>query len=122
MQRYVLTCLALRMDWGTGRGFASARQLGADADANERTVRRATSWARGDGYLVQVKRGHYISAERTAATVWQLTQPDTGVLLEKPTGQNGQANRTAQQANRTPEPDYQESVSHLDLSPSSDLI
>ena len=130
-QCHVLTMLALRMNWATGRGFASMHQLSADSGANERTVRRATSWARGDGYLVQVRRGHYISAERKAATVWQLTQPsypqaesqpDSGDLLEKPTGQNGQANRTAEQANRTAGPDYQESVVHQDLSPSSELI
>ena len=65
-QCHVLTMLALRMDWHTGRGFASMQQLSADSAANERTVRRATSWARGDGYLVQVKRGHYISAGRKA--------------------------------------------------------
>lgn len=127
-QCHVLTMLALRMDWTTGRGFASMQQLSADSGANERTIRRATSWARGDGYLVQVKRGHYISPERKAATVWQLSQPgypqtesqpDTGVLLAEPTGQNGKANRTEQRANRTLGPDYQESVVLQESYPSS---
>lgn len=95
LQRYVLACLALRMDWKTGCGYASARQLGADADASEPTVHRATRWARDNGLAVQTRRGHRVTSERTIASEWRLTQPLTGDLLEKPTNQNGHANRSA---------------------------
>ena len=48
-QCHVLTMLALRMDWTTGRGFASIHQLGADSDASRATVGRSTKWARDTG-------------------------------------------------------------------------
>jgi hypothetical protein len=73
-QRLVLHCLALRMNWQTGRGFASVAQLGADADAAKNTVLRATKWARRTDLLVQTRRGHRIDAERKVASEWQLTQ------------------------------------------------
>jgi hypothetical protein len=92
-QCHVLTMLALRVDWTTGCGFASGRQLGEDADASERTVRRATTWGRDTGFVVRTRRGHRVSAELVIASEWRLTQPATGDLLEKPTGQNGKANR-----------------------------
>jgi hypothetical protein len=131
MQRHVLTMLALRMNWATGRGYASTRQLDGDADVEERTVRRATKWARDTGFLIRARRGHYISKETAIASEWCLTlpgypqaesQPDTGDLLGKPTGLNGEANRTAGEANRTAAHHHQESVFLQDLSPSSDLI
>lgn len=93
-QCHVLTMLALRMDWITGCGFASVRQLGQDADASERTVRRGLDWARDTGYLLRTRRGHRVTSERTVASEWRLTQPVTGDLLEKPTGQNGRPNRS----------------------------
>ena len=117
-QRLVLISLALRMDWSTSQGFASADQLARDADCEERTVRRATTWARTAGLIERTRRGHRISAERVIASEWRLTrppsQPDTGDLLGKsqpdtddrlgksqpdnrpdPTGQWGPPNRTA---------------------------
>src|ERR1039457_213570 len=57
MQRYVLTVLALRLDWKTGAGFASTAQLAADADVTPPTVKRATSWARKAELLLQTRRG-----------------------------------------------------------------
>jgi hypothetical protein len=98
--------LALRMDWGTGRGFASARQIGEDADVSEPTVRRATRWGRDNELLLQTRRGHRISNELVIASEWQLTmpvdlrivdnssQPLTGDRLGKPTDQNGRPNRS----------------------------
>jgi hypothetical protein len=80
LQRHVLTMLALRMDYKTGRGFASVAQLGADADAGKSTVVRATGWARREALLIRTRKGHRIDAERKAASEWQLTQgvtPDT---------------------------------------------
>lgn len=75
MQRHVLTMLAVRLDWATGAGFAGIRDLQADADASKSTVMRATSWARDQGLLLRTRRGHYISAQTTIATQWQLTKP-----------------------------------------------
>lgn len=113
LQCHVLTCLALRLDWATGRGFASTLTLIKDASAEERTVRRATRWGRDTGFVVRIRRGHRIDAERTAASIWQLTmpgypqaesQPATGGLLgtqpangADPTGQSAQPNRPAAQ-------------------------
>lgn len=109
-QRHVLNMLALRLDWSTGCGFASTGQLASDADVDERTVRRATSWARDTDMLVQTRRGHRITADRVIASEWSLTLPvdndtqqDTGDLLDKsqpdrapePTGQSTRPNRTA---------------------------
>jgi hypothetical protein len=118
-QCHVLTMLALRMNWATGRGFASMQQLSADSGASEATVKRSTKWGRDSGHLVQVRRGHYISAERKAATVWQLTQPGypqaesqplTGELLGEPRAQNGRAKGSMEGAKGSAETHYQESV------------
>ncbi len=106
LQRLVLYCLALRMDWETGCGFASTETLAADASAEERTVRRATRWGRQADLLLQTRRGHYISPETSVASEWQLTgpgypqdrtQPATGGRLADPTGQNGRPNRPVAQ-------------------------
>jgi DNA-binding transcriptional regulator YhcF (GntR family) len=73
MQCLVLDRLALRMDWQTGRGFASARQLAGDASVSEHTVKRATKWGRAHELLVLTRRGHYVNAERGAvASEWRL--------------------------------------------------
>lgn len=95
LQRHVLHSLALRLDWQTGCGFASGAQLAADADCEQRTVKRATSWARGAQLLVQTRRGHYVSAECKVSSEWRLclpaeqTQGDSGDLLAgKPRGQS----------------------------------
>ena len=68
----VLTMLALRLDWTSGEGFASTRQLAADARASKSTVLRATDWARQAGLLKEVKRGHRLGDGRTRATEWAL--------------------------------------------------
>jgi hypothetical protein len=89
LQRLALTCLALRMDWTTGRGYASTGQLAADTDAEERTVRRATGWARDTGLLLRTRRGHRLGNGRVTASEWQLTQPVTGDLLTSSQPDNG---------------------------------
>jgi hypothetical protein len=71
-QCHVLTQLALRLDWRTGTGFASERQLAADAEVTGSTVRRATRWARDHGLLKEVARGHRLGDGRTRATEWAL--------------------------------------------------
>lgn len=117
-QSHVLWCLALRVDWHTGRGFASVQMLAADSGVEERTVRRATKWGRDTGFVLRTRRGHRINAETSIASEWCLTlpsypqaesQPDTGDLLANPTGQNGQPNRTLEAPNRTPAQHHQES-------------
>ena len=124
-QHLILNCLALRLDWETGAGFASVRQLTDDAGVNEKTVRRATTWARDNGFLTRTRRGHRINAETVIASSWRLTipgqtqgvtddtlaetQPDTGDRLGQsqpdfngnPTGHSGPPNRT-------PQPPYQD--------------
>jgi hypothetical protein len=103
MQRLVLDSLTLRVDWQTGKGFASAAALAGDADVGERTVRRATAWARGRGLLVMEKRGHRLTDEAAKATEWLLRlppQPATGGRLEDaPTG-HGRPVGEAQPAKR----------------------
>lgn len=118
-QCHVLTMLALRMDWKTGRGFASMLQLGGDADASKATVKRSTKWARDTGYLIQTRRGHYISKERTAASEWQLTQGLTPEPLDKPRAQNGQPKGSAEQPKGSLETPLQESVVHQESYPSA---
>jgi hypothetical protein len=95
-QRHVLTCLALRLDWATGRGYASVKQLSADADASKVTVWRATTWAQISELLLRTRRGHYISAQTTIASEWQLISPvdnpaqgATGETLATTQGFNG---------------------------------
>jgi hypothetical protein len=103
LQRLALYSLALRVDWRTGRGFASTQMLADDASAGESTVRRSTKWARDRKLLLQTRRGHYIGPGTVIASEWQLTQPVTGDLLDQsqpvngddPTGQRGRPNRSA---------------------------
>lgn len=86
-QSHALTMLALRMDWRTGCGFASTQGVSDDANVTARTVIRATVWAREFGYLVQTRRGHYVSPGRVIASEWRLTMPsqgDTGDTLAWP--------------------------------------
>lgn len=95
-QVHVLSMLALRLDWSTGAGFASNGQLASDAQCEERTVKRATKWAREHEMLVQTRRGHRVSAERAIASEWRLTLPvdnetqqDTEVPLGESQGDRG---------------------------------
>jgi hypothetical protein len=88
--------LALRLDWETGVGFASVRQIGADAGACERTVKSATVWARTSELLVLTRRGHYVSPERTVASEWRLALPQSqgaaGRTLESQGARDPRAN------------------------------
>ena len=86
MQRHVLLCLALRMDWRSGTGWASALQLAADAGVSEHTARRATVWGRRPcscggaecaehGLLHRTSRGHRRGDGTAAASGWELALP-----------------------------------------------
>jgi hypothetical protein len=75
MQRHVLACLALRLDWKTGRGFTSTAQVMADSDASKATVKRATRWGRDLGFLLQTRRGQRLGNGQVAASEWRLTVP-----------------------------------------------
>jgi hypothetical protein len=131
-QSHVLTQLALRLDWTTGRGYAGTRQLEDDAGTSRSTVQRATRWARDNGFLTCTRRGHRISDEITIASEWLLTiphqsQPDTadrsaesqgvtGDALADPRRQNGRPKasaETTQGVSREP---------HLDLSSSKSVF
>ena len=98
----ILTMLALRLDWSTGAGFASVRELADDARACERTVKSATGWARTNDLLLLTRRGHYVSPGRTVASEWRLTMPvdnpsqgATGRTLEKANVQVGASQRAS---------------------------
>jgi hypothetical protein len=119
VQRYVLAMLALRLDWKTGAGYVSTFQLVADSDVSESTIRRATSWARDVGLLLQTRRGHRLGNGQVAASEWKLTQPVTvDLLTSQPV--NGQIS-TGQQShlNRSSQPPHQEPVFHQESSPSA---
>ncbi len=75
VQRHVLTCLLLRVDWESGEGFASTESLMADADCAASTVKRATGWARGHRLLAIKKRGHRRGDGVSVATSWALLLP-----------------------------------------------
>src|ERR1700730_16869303 len=89
MQRYVLVCLSLRVDWRTGRGLAALQALMEDASASKNTVKRATKWGRQAELLLQTRRGHRIDSETRIASEWQLTQPATGDTLATTHGPTG---------------------------------
>ena len=76
-QCHVLKCLALRLDWATGAGFASNADLAADAEVSESTVKRATTWARSPerGLLSIERRGHRRGDGVPMANVWALRLP-----------------------------------------------
>jgi hypothetical protein len=103
MQRLVLHSLALRMNWKSGTGYASTAQLMADADASKATAKRATSWARRAGLLLQTRRGHRLGSGQVAASEWKLLRPVdnstqglTGEPLNSPQGLNGEFSRAQQ--------------------------
>jgi hypothetical protein len=132
-QRYVLGCLALRLDWDTngkhvpGHGFASVGQLVKDSGHGERTVRRATEWAREHDMLDRLTRGHHLGPGAATNSEWRLrrpSQPATGNGLDDsqpvtadgldsspqpanrdtPTGQSRHPNRSVEQ--HYPRPDH----------------
>jgi hypothetical protein len=78
-QCHVLTCLALRVDWRTGRGFASTAQLAADADCGKGTVQRATTWVRKHRMAKRTKRGHALRDGSGMASEWELLSPEPGL-------------------------------------------
>ena len=137
VQRHVLTCLVLRLNWGTGSGYVSARQLAADAGCDERTVRRATRWARRAGLLVMTRRGHRIRGGTATASEWRLCHgadrpgvSPTGQgrpLGGDPTGQGRpvRGDPTGQRAGTQPDsttpPSHPVSITPC-LSPASDII
>lgn len=59
-QYRALACLALRLDWVTGEGFASIAEVAADADCGERTARRAITWACEHELLVRTAQGRHV--------------------------------------------------------------
>jgi hypothetical protein len=75
IQRHVLCCLALRMTWETGCGFASTAQMMADSDASKATVKRATKWGRDHGHLLQTRRGQRLGSGQLVASEWRLILP-----------------------------------------------
>jgi hypothetical protein len=97
-QFLVLACLALRMNWRTGTGYASGRTLGKDADCGASTVGRATAWARKHDLLVMEERGHRLTDESVKATRWRLRLPSQQVTRDTlgsgPTGQWRHPNRS----------------------------
>jgi hypothetical protein len=120
LQRHVLTMLALRLDWTTGSGFASVRDIAADADASDHTVKRATGWARSDkvGLLMRTRRGHRLGNGGAVASEWRLTLPAddqslgatrgtltsqgaNGAGLKVPTGASQSANGATHQESST---------------------
>jgi hypothetical protein len=96
-----LVCLALRLDWVTGTGFASVPQIAADARCGTATVRRAITWARDRGLLDRLQRGgrHGISVSAseylTLVPSQQITRDPLGTV---PKG----SNRAPKRSNRAP--------------------
>jgi hypothetical protein len=86
----VLDCLALRLDWGDGRdrkqvpghGFASVAQLAEDSGYGERTVRRATEWAREHDLLIRQARGHRRGDGTATNSEWRLRRPSQPVSAD----------------------------------------
>jgi hypothetical protein len=81
-QCWVLTALALRLDWAAGSGYVSTERLRSDAGITERTVRRATTWARRHGLLVMTRRGHRMGDGRKVASEWALALPSQPVTAD----------------------------------------
>jgi len=84
-QYRALASLGVRLDWVTGRGFASLAQVAGDAYCGESTARRAITWARGEGLIDRTARGHSVgrgSSARASEYVTRIpSQPVTGDLL-----------------------------------------
>jgi hypothetical protein len=81
---HVLWCLALRLGWKTGTGYASIEVLAADAGCSASTVKRATDWARKAGLLVQTSQGGRRGTE-VRASEWMLCPP-VPTALPRPVG------------------------------------
>ncbi len=70
----VLHRLALAMG-KDGSGWVSVERLADQVNVSVATVKRATTWARAAKLLEQTSRGHRITAERRAASTYQLLLP-----------------------------------------------
>jgi hypothetical protein len=89
-QCHVLDRLAQRLDWGEGRdrrqvpghGFASVAQLVRDSGYGERTVKRATQWAREHGLLIRLTRGHRRGDGTATNSEWRLRRPSQQVSAD----------------------------------------
>lgn len=85
-QRYVLCCLALRLDWKTGRGFASVTQLAGDAGCGASTVKRAIAWALGHRLLHRQTRGRHLWNGAATVSGWEPRLPSQQVRGDPLTG------------------------------------
>ena len=104
-QCHVLMVLPSRLDWRTGRGYASVAVLCADSGRSEATVRRALRWAQSPtaALLLRLRRGHRLGSGEAIASEWQLTMPVdnpvslpvSGNGLRSSTGQRGRLYRSA---------------------------
>jgi hypothetical protein len=82
-QYRALVSLALRLDWKSGKGFASIAEVAADADCGPATVKRAITWARGRGLLERTARGHSVGRGSSARASEYLTSiPSQGITGE----------------------------------------
>ena len=68
----VLVALADQLDPETGEGHVSLLALAKAAGVSERTAKRAIMWARAEGLLKQISRGHRLGDGTTAASGWLL--------------------------------------------------
>jgi hypothetical protein len=80
----VLVCLALALDWRTGRGFTSAAQLAERAGCSEQTAQRAPQWADARGLLHREVRGHRRGDGSVTASGWEARIPPQPVILGGP--------------------------------------
>jgi len=100
-QYRALSSLGVRLNWVTGRGFASVAQVAGDAYCGAATVRRAITWARGEGLIDRTARGHSVgrgSSARASEYVTRVpSQPLTGEQLigafNRSTGRSQPLNR-----------------------------
>lgn len=75
-QRNALVGLALTLDWATGKGFASVSKIADKSGCGDATVKRATSWARKRGLLIQTRRGRHVGRGASSrASEWRTCAP-----------------------------------------------
>jgi hypothetical protein len=85
-ERVVLECLALRLNWTTGKGFCSVQQLMEDAPAAKRSVLRALEWAQSDTVTIlkQTRRGGRKGDGSVLASEWALIVPVSQGAISDP--------------------------------------
>jgi hypothetical protein len=82
-QYRALACLALRLDWVTGKGFASLTEVAADARCGVSTVQRAVIWARKRGLLERTRQGRHIGrGSSSRASEYQTAAPAQPVTCD----------------------------------------